>query len=154
MTWYEPTPIKTTSDQNEALPPGSVQIHEGSSATLNWSYSLTLGLGLGGFVKFNGDSIVAINSDGSAGRVSNNFQERFSFSSTLGNASLSISPVTVADDKANGEFWCELFDSKSNIWKRAIQLEVIGKLESIADCKKGIPKLYYTVIQVFPRGLV
>ena len=46
--------------------------------------------------------------------------------------------MTVADDKANGEFSCELIDSYSNIWKRAIQVQVIGKLESVADHKKGV----------------
>ena len=28
-------------------PPGTVQVYEGSSVTLNWSYSLTPGLGFG-----------------------------------------------------------------------------------------------------------
>ena len=66
------------------------------------------------------------------------FQERFSFSSALGRASLSISPVTVADDKANGKFRCELIDLGTDTWKRAIQVQVIGKLESVADYK-GVP---------------
>ena len=123
------------------LSPGIVQVYVGSSVTLVWSYNLTSGLGLGGFIKFRDDSIVTINGDGSAGRVSTQFQERFSFRSTLGRASLSISPVTVADDKDNGEFRCELTDSESNTWTRAIQVQVIGKLESVADCKKGVGKI-------------
>ena len=61
--------------------------------------------------------------------------------------------MTVADDKANGKFRCELIDSGADIWKRAIQVQVIGKLESVADYK-GVPKLYYMVIQFFPLGLV
>ena len=47
-----------------------------------------------------------------------------------------VSPVTVADDKAHGEFRCELIDSKAVTWKRAILVQVIGKLESVADYKK------------------
>ena len=64
--------------------------------------------------------------------------------------------MAVADDKANGEFRCELIDSSPDTWKRAIQVQVIGKLESVADYKKGDPKLYYTftAIQFFPLGLV
>ena len=120
------------------LSPGIVKVYEGSFVTLNWGYSLTKGLGLGGLIKFNYDIIVTFNADSSAGPVSAKFQERFRLSSTLGRASLSISPVTVADDKANGEFSCELIDSYSNIWKRAIQVQVIGKLESVADYKKGV----------------
>ena len=47
--------------------------------------------------------------------------------------------MTVADDKANGEFSCELGDFDLVIWKRAIQVQVIGKLESVADSEKGVP---------------
>ena len=67
------------------------------------------------------------------------FQERFNVSSTTGKASLFISPVTVGDDKAYGEFRCELIDSLPKTWKRAILLEVIGKFKSVADYKKGVP---------------
>ena len=119
--------------------PGTVKVYEGSFVTLNWHYSLTKGLGLGGLKKFNYDITVTFNADSSAGPVSAKFQERFRLSSTLGRASLSIFPVTVADDRANGEFSCELIDSHGNIWKRAIQVQVIGKLESVADFKKGGP---------------
>ena len=109
-----------------------------SPVTLNWSYSLTAGLGLGGFIKFNDGIVFTINADGSAGPVNPKFQKRFNFSSTFGRASLSISPVTVDDDKTKGEFSCELIDSNSDTWKRAIQVQVIGKLKSVADFKKGV----------------
>ena len=49
--------------------------------------------------------------------------------------------MTVADDKANGEFRCEIADLNIVTWKRAIQVQVIGKLESVADSKKGVPLL-------------
>ena len=138
MTWFEPTPSKTTSDPNEVLPPGIVQVYEGSSVTLNWSYSLSLGLGVGGVVRFKTDAILSIRADGSATPVNAQFQERFSATSTLGRASLIISPVNVSDDKFFGEFRCELLDSNGNLWKRAIEVQVIGKLESVADYKKGV----------------
>ena len=47
--------------------------------------------------------------------------------------------MTVADDMANGEFICELIDSNPNSWKRVIQVQVIGKLKTVADYKKGVP---------------
>lgn len=134
VTWYEPTPIKTTSDTKAVLPPGIEQVYEGSPVTLNWNYSLQSSLGFA-VIKFNGDGIVTIKEDGSANDFSKELQERFSLSSTLGKASLSISPITVTDD---GEFSCELFDSNNDIWKRAIEVQVIGKLESAADFKKGV----------------
>ena len=84
-----------------------VQVYEGSSATLNWNFSLSVGLGLGFFIKFNANGIVSIRADGSAaGPIRAEFQKRFSVSTTPKSASLSISPVTIADDKSNGEFSC------------------------------------------------
>ena len=121
--------------------------------TLNWSYNLTAGLVVG-VIRFNNSRIVRLDADGSADPVEAGFQKRFSVSSTLGRASLFISSVTVADDKANGEFRCELIDSSPDTWKRAIKVEVTGKLESVADYKKDVPKLSYTVIQFFPLGQV
>ena len=136
VTWFEPTSTITTSNPNEVLPLRIVPVNEGSSVTLNWNYSLTAGL-LGGAISFNSSRIVLIKGDGSPESIDPRFQERFSVSSTLGRASLFISTVTVADDKANGEFRCELVDRTAITWKRAIQVQVIGKLESVADFKKG-----------------
>ena len=129
VTWHEPTPTRTTSNSTEVLPPGIVQVHEGSSVRLDWSYSLSLGL-LFGVIRFNDDDIVYLRAHGSVGPVSAEFRERFSINSTPGKTSVLISPVTVADDKANGEFECELIDFNIDTWKRAIQVQVIGKLES------------------------
>ena len=138
MTWFEPTPIETTSDPNARLPPGIVQVYEGSSVRLNWSYSLTSGLSLV-VIKFNGGGIVTIQADGSAGPVNAKFQGRFNVSSTVGRVSLLISPVNVSDDKAYGEFTCELIDTQTDIWKRAIQVKVLGKFKTVVDDKKGDP---------------
>ena len=123
-------------------PPGIVQVYESFSTTLNWNFSLSEGLGLGFSIKFNALTIVSIGKDGSLGSSINaEFQERFSVNATPQSASLSISPVTLADDKSNGEFMCELTDAKSGTWKRAIQVQVIGKIESVVDFKKGVPLL-------------
>ena len=138
ITWIESTSTIATSDPNEVIPLRIVPVNNGSSVTLNWSYSLTAVL-LGGAITFNGSRIVGIKPDGSPESVEPSFQERFSVSSTLGRASLFISTVTVADDKAYGEFRCELVDRDLDNWKRAIQLQVIGELESVADSKKGVP---------------
>ena len=153
ITWLEPIPPKTSSNPAEKLSPGIVRVNEGSSVTLNWSYTLTSSLRLG-VINFNADGIVTINADGSADPVAAQFQERFNVSSTTGKASLFISSVTVGDDRAYGEFRCELIDSIPKTWKRAILLEVIGKFKSVADYKKGVPYLYYIDIQFFPLGLV
>nr|XP_058943333.1 fibroblast growth factor receptor 3-like isoform X2 [Pocillopora verrucosa] len=135
VTWYEPTPVKTTTRPYEVLSPGIVQVLEGSSVALNWNYSLPLGFFMA-MIKFNGDGIAMISAGGLVGALNAHFQERFNVSSTLGRASLFIYNVTVADDKTNGEFTCELLDS-NDIWKRAIQLEVIvpAKVTNITGLK-------------------
>ena len=99
--------------------------------TLNWSYNLTAGLALGA-IRFNKRRIVRLKADGSAEPVEGVFQKRFSVSSTPGRVSLFISPVTVADDKATGEFICEFIDSSPDTWRRAIQVQITGKCESVA----------------------
>ena len=124
-----------SSNSADKLSPGIVQVYEGSSVTLNWSYALTSRLRFG-VIYFNTDGIVTINADGSAEPVRAQFQERFNVSSTPGRASLLISPVTVGDDKAYAEFRCELTDSIPNTWKRKILLEVIGKFKSVVDYGK------------------
>ena len=134
--------MKTTSNKKEKLPPGIVTVYEGSSTSLNWKFSLSVGLGLGFVIKFNDDGIVNIRADGSAaGPLKAEFRKRFSVSATPQSASLSISPVTLADDKSNGEFSCELNDANADTWKRAIQVQVIGKLESVANYTKCVPEL-------------
>ena len=107
-------------------------MYEGSSAALNWSYSLTSGLVLG-VIRFKTDGIVIIQNDGSAGVVTAPFQERFRVNSALGRVSLFISPVSTADDKSFGEFSCELTDSTGASWRRAIQVQVIGKFKTVVD---------------------
>ena len=134
--------MRTTSYTTEEFPPAIVEVKEGSSVTLNWNFNLSVGLGLGFVIKFNTIGIVNIGKDGSAvGPIKAEFQKRFSVSATPQTASLSISPVTIADDKSHGTFSCELNDANADTWKRAIEVHVIGKLESVADFKKGVPKL-------------
>ena len=108
------------------MSPGTAQVYEGSSITLNWTFNLTSKLRFG-VIYFNTDAISTVNAGGIVDSAPVKFQERFKVSSTTGKVSLFISPVTVGDDRANGEFRCELIDSIPKTWKRAILLEVIGK---------------------------
>ena len=98
---------------------------------MNWSYSLSSTL-VSARLQFNGAGIVVILSNGQAGPVNASFQ-RFNVSSTPQSVSLLISEVTTADDRSNGEFSCELSDLNAAKWRRAIQVEVKGKLKSFAD---------------------
>ena len=130
--------MKTTLNPAEVLTPGKLKIHEGSSAALNWSYSLSSSL-LSAVLQFNGSTIVAISSNGQAGPVSSHFRQRFSVSSTPQSVSLLISKVTTADDKSIGEFSCELTDLGADKWRRAIQVQVTGKLKRFTDFSRFTP---------------
>ena len=81
----------------------------------------------------NDVGIVVIQKDGSAGPVAAKFEKRFNVSSTPGRTSLFISHVLIADDKDFGEFMCVLTDSTGTVWKRAIQVQVIGKFKAVAN---------------------
>ena len=120
------------------LTPGKVQFREGSFAALNWSYSLSSSL-LSAVLQFNGSGIVGISSNGEAGSISSNFRQRFNVSSTPRSVSLLISEVTTTDDKSVGEFSCEVSDVNGDKWRRAIQVQVIGKLKSFADFLRFTP---------------
>ena len=130
--------MKTALNPAEVLTPGKLQFYEGSSATLNWSYSLSSSL-LSAVLQFNGDGIVGISSNGQAGPVNSNFRQHFSVSSTPQSVSLLISKLTTTDDKSVGEFSCEVSDLNGDKWRRAIRVQVVGKLKSFADFSRLTP---------------
>ena len=149
VTWYEPTPSQTTSSSDDALIPGKLQVNEGSSATLNWNYSLTSTLGLVD-IRFQDVFIVSVLSTGKAGPISGSFRQRFNVSSTPQSVSLLISKVTTADDMSKGNFSCELTDLSAGKWRREIQVQVIGKLKSFADFLEILTINNYNIISIFP----
>nr|XP_058961494.1 fibroblast growth factor receptor 3-like [Pocillopora verrucosa] len=125
VTWFEPSPVTTVSDPNEVLPTITLKLHDGSPATLKWSYNYTAASIILVFLKFDGVGIIVNYQNGQTGVVSDQFKERFSVSFTPQSASLFISPVTAADDKADGTFTCELVTSNADVWVRAIQVQVL-----------------------------
>ena len=82
-------------------------------------------------LQFNEEGIVLITADGQAGLVNSKFRQRFKVYSTKQSVSLVISKVSTTDDKSNGEFICELTDVSPAKWRRAIQVQVIGKLKKV-----------------------
>ena len=105
---------------------------------MNWNYSLSSTL-VSARLRFNWAGIVVLLSNGQAGPVNASFQQRFSVSSTPQSVSLLISKVTTAEDRSNGEFSCELSDLNVAKWRRAIQVQVVGKLKSFADFLEILP---------------
>lgn len=119
VTWYEATPLVTTSDPIEMLPAGSFKAYEGSPVTLKWSYNVTPGLSYG-IIRFNGTGITNFQSNGQEGEVDNRFKNRFSLNATPHSASLFIAKVTADDDKASGAFSCDLIASNKDVCRRHI----------------------------------
>ena len=112
---------------------------------MNWNFSLSSTLSTI-TLRFKGVFIVAVLSTGQAGSVNASFRQRFSVSSTPLSVSLLISKVTTADDKSNGEFSCELKDLDDATWRRAIQVQVVGKLKSFADFLEILTINNYNII--------
>ena len=125
--------------------PGKLEVYEGSSATLNWNYSLSSTL-VSVQLQFRGVVIVTVLPTGEAGPVNSGFRQRFSVSSTPESVSLLISKVTIVDDKSIGEFSCELNDFDATKWRRAIQVQVVGKLKSFADFLEILTINNYNII--------
>ena len=114
---------------------------------MNWNYSLSSTL-LVVHLRFKGVFIVTVLPTGQAGRVNASFRQRFSVSSTPQSVSLLISKVTTVDDKSNGKFSCELIDLSGATWRRAIQVQVVGKLKSFADFLEILTINNYNIIQL------
>ena len=112
---------------------------------MNWKYSLSSTLAAV-TLRFKGVFIVAVLSTGQAGSVNASFRQRFSVSTTPQSVSLLISKVTTADDNSNGEFSCELNDLDDATWRRAIQVQVVGKLKSFADILEILTINNYNII--------
>ena len=112
---------------------------------MNWNYSLSSAL-TSVHLRFKGVFIVVVLPNGQAGPVNASFRQRFSVSTTPQSVSLLISKVTTADDKSNGEFSCELNDLDDATWRRAIQMQVVGKLKSFADFLEILTINNYNII--------
>ena len=54
--------------------------------------------------------------------------------------------MTIVDDKSIGEFSCELNDFDATKWRRAIQVQVVGKLKSFADFLEILTINNYNII--------
>ena len=106
---------------------------------MNWNYSLSSTLAEIQ-LRFKGVFIVKVLP---TGQVQG---QRFSVSSTPQSVSLLISKVTTVDDKSNGEFSCELNDLAGAKWRRAIQVQVVGKLKSFADFLEILTINNYNII--------
>ena len=122
---------------------------------MNWNYSLSSTL-TDIQLRFKGVFIVKVLPTGQAAPVNANFRQRFSVSSTPQSVSLLISKVTTVDDKSNGEFSCELNDLSGATWRRAIQVQVVGKLKSSAAFLEILTINNYNIIlsSFRPLGLV
>ena len=112
---------------------------------MNWNYSLSSAL-TSVHLRFKGVFIVAVLPNGQAGPVNASFRPRFSVSSAPQNVSLLISKVTAVDDMSNGEFSCELNELAGAKWRRAIQVQVVGKLKSFADFLEILTNNNYNII--------
>ena len=133
VTWYEPPPVETTSDDSIELTAYSRQLLKGSTnAQMSWSFNLTPDLNLITVVltlnSVNVATVVPIS--GNSG-VASGFEGRFNVTWISQRATLIIFNVSEDND---GEFGCKLntFQGAQNIiWQRKMKVEVLGMFYSI-----------------------
>ena len=128
VTWYEPLPVETTSDDNIELTADSRQLLKGSThVQLSWDFTLTPDLNLNTVIlSLNSVKVAAVLVSSATAGVQSGFEGRFNFTWISQRATLIIFNVTEDDD---GEFSCELstFQGLVNkVWKRKMKVEVIG----------------------------
>lgn len=135
VTWFEPPPVETTSDDLTELIADSQPILQGSTnVLLRWNFSLTGDTDpitlLTVVLKLNGVGVATIAASGQIG-IQTRFQGRYDVSWINQLATMTIFNVTAED---NGEFSCEvntLEGASNKVWKRKVTVEVLGKLESV-----------------------
>ena len=133
VTWYEPPPVETSSNNSIELTTDSRQLLEESrNVQLSWNFSLTGGLNLITvditLNKVKVATVVPLSGDSG---LASGFEGRFNVTWTSQRVTLIICNVTEDDD---GEFTCELntFQGAQNkIWKRKMKVEVVGMLGSV-----------------------
>lgn len=135
VTWFEPPPVVTTSNDLEELIADSQSIRKGlTNVPLRWNFSLTADTNpitlITVALKLN-DVIFAtiVASTGQIG-MSTSFQGRYNISWIPQVITMIIVNVTSED---SGEFGCEvstLEGASSKVWKRKMTVEVVGKLGS------------------------
>ncbi|XP_078379632.1 uncharacterized protein LOC144662641 [Oculina patagonica] len=128
VTWYEPPPIVTTSNNLVELIADNIPLREGSTYQLSWNFSLTADLNLILVTLSLNDVNIAtiVPSSGQAGLAAG-FEGRFNVTWIPNRAILIILNVT-GDD--NGDFGCELTSFQGATpknWVRKIPVQVIAK---------------------------
>jgi len=130
ITWYEPPPVETTAD-NTLIRTNNTQFLQGSTnVTLSWNFSLASDLNplLVVEVKLNTDLVVQILPVSGQVTLQEGFKNRFS--ARWINSQRVALVIFNANVDDNGTFACEMstFGGGLKIWRRDIQVKVLGKL--------------------------
>ena len=147
ITWYEPPPVETTTDDS-LVKTHNIQLLEGSiNEPLNWKFSLGQNLNFVVLQLLSGTDVVATIVPSGQADITAGFGDRFNVSWISQKATLVIFKVTAID---NGEFSCKVTTSGGGVkvWTRKIKVNVVGRfylffLNNMQCICTGLLFLYY-----------
>ena len=129
ITWYEPPPVVTETDNTAPSVADSTQLLRGVNASLSWNFTLTGERFASAALKWKDTTVASIRPSLGIIAVTPGFEDRFNltWSNSL-RATLVIFNVTA---EYEGDFSCEtssVVGVTLKLWTRKIQVAVVGKL--------------------------
>ena len=129
ITWYEPPPVVTETDNTAPSVADSTQLLRGVDGSLSWNFTLTGERFVSAVLIWKTTTVANIRPSLGVIAVTPGFEDRFNLSwSNSQRATLVIFNVTTEHD---WDFSCEtssLVGGNLKVWTRKIQVAVVGKL--------------------------
>ena len=128
ITWYEPPPVVTETDNTVISVADSKQLLRGVDGSLSWNFTLTGEQFSSAKLKWKTTTVANIRPAFGIVRISAGFEDRFNL--TWINSQRATLVIFNVNAEHEGEFSCEassIVDGNVKEWKRKIQVEVVGK---------------------------
>ena len=129
ITWYEPPPVVTETDNSVPSVADSKELLSGVDGSLSWNFTLTGEQFVAAGLKWKTTTVANIRPSLGVIAVVPGFEDRFHVTwSNSQRATLVIFNVTTEHE---GDFSCEttsLVGGNLKVWARKIQVAVVGKL--------------------------
>ena len=129
ITWYEPPPVVTETDNSVPSVADSKQLLSGVDGSLSWNFTLTGERFASAALKWKDTTVASIRPSLGIIAITPGFEDRFNLTwSNSQRATLVILNVTT---EYQGDFSCEtssVVGVTLKLWTRKIQVAVVGKL--------------------------
>ena len=129
ITWYEPPPVVTETDNSVPSVADSKQLLSGVDGLLSWNFTLTGAQFASAVLKWKTTTVANIRPSLGLIAVVPGFEDRFNL--TWSNSQRETLVIFNVTTEYEGDFSCEassLVGGNLKVWTRKIQVAVVGKL--------------------------